>query len=81
MKNIYEENETMRLIGKQNYADVLPLEEVKHIWDIVDASLHSDRPDMTFMYFDIYVYGYIMGKRAERKRRKKKQQKNKKEGL
>lgn len=76
MANIYEANETMRLIGKQNYADILPVEEIKNVWDIVDASLKSDRPDLTFMYFDLVVYGYLLGKKAERKRRKKRGAKN-----
>jgi len=70
MKNIYKTNDTMRMLGKQcTFTPFWGNEEVKQ--QIKDIS--EGRP-FSFTYdaaADIFMLGYIHGKRAERARRKK----------
>lgn len=67
LTNPYEKNETMKLLGKQ-VCEALYFDEVKRqIHDIADARPHS------FKYgaaMDIFILGYLYGKRGERARRK-----------
>ena len=61
---VYEKNETMQLLGSQTgYSSVLTLKMVKQIHDIEEA-----RPDefTTDAAYDLFMLGYIHGKRAER---------------
>lgn len=68
MSNIpYNKNETMKMIGNQNVCCMLGKEEFKAIDDIAKARPNSFTSDAAI---DIFVYGYIQGKRAERQRRK-----------
>ena len=64
----YTLNSTMQLLGKQCSCDIICNQEREEICDILRA-----RPFTTSMDTarDIFVLGYIHGKRAERKRRKK----------
>lgn len=70
MNNIYAKNDTMRMLGKQ-YA--IPLfweneEVMQQIKDISEVRPYSFTVDAAS---DIFMLGYIHGKRAERKRRNK----------
>lgn len=69
MKFIYNENETMRLLGKQSYGEIYGRnqEAYKGIKEIQQARMHEFTVDAAF---DIFMLGYIYGKRAERKRRR-----------
>lgn len=77
MGNIYEANETMKLLGQQYYDKVVTPEFFKEIEGIVKANLESDRPDLNMLKYDIFVFGYLMGIRAERERRKQGKSKRK----
>lgn len=67
--NRYEMNETMRLLGNQYPIDVFwGNDEVrKGIEEIAEARPRSFDYDSAA---DIFMLGYIYGKRAERKRKK-----------
>lgn len=69
MKSIYNENETMRLLGKQSYGEMFgrDQEAYKGIKEIQQARMHEFTVDAAF---DIFMLEYIYGKRAERKKRK-----------
>lgn len=68
-ENIYEKNDTMRLLGKQCIVDVFwQNDEVKKaVNDISDARLDNFTLDAAA---DLFSLGYIYGKRAERARKK-----------
>lgn len=68
MKACYDENDTMRLLGKQKICFIYRDGIRKQINDIVIARPYSVTPDMAI---DLFMLGYIHGKRAERARRKK----------
>lgn len=57
----YNENSTMRLIGRQNYSVLVP--ELKEIEKAHGRSMEG-------IDYDVYILGYITGKRAERARRR-----------
>ncbi len=66
----YEKNETMRMLGMQafkNYFGVIK-EARKGLDEIAEARPHSFAKDAVD---DIFVLGYIYGKRADRARRKR----------
>lgn len=69
--NVYEHNKTMRLLGKQYYNRIVTDEDLKAINDIVEANVKAKRFDRICLFADIFVYGFIMGKRAERSRKKR----------
>lgn len=71
MDSIYDKSETMKLLGKQCYSEIVTDEDLKAIDEIVNISLSGDRPDISMIKYDLFVYGYLMGKRAERKRRQR----------
>lgn len=70
MANPYDKNDTMRMLGKQH--SVIPFwynEEVRQqIKDIAEGLPCSFTMEAAV---DIFMLGYIHGKRAERKRRNK----------
>ena len=68
--NVYKKNKTMKLLGKQRMVDGFWFNEEIHkeIDEIADARPGSF---MTCAAADIFVLGYIYGKRAERARRHK----------
>lgn len=70
MENIYEANKTMKLLGKQNYTKICPPEIHSEVCKIVTANVDAGR-DFNMMIADIFVYGYIMGQKAERQKKKK----------
>lgn len=68
--NPYEKNETMRLLGYQYAAPLFwcndeVRQEIKHISEARPYSFSINAAS------DIFMLGYIHGKRAERARRKK----------
>lgn len=67
MKNCYEKNNTMKLLGKQNSLFFWCNEDIKkEIHDILEARPGS----FTFSAaFDIFMLGYIHGKREVRKKK------------
>ena len=72
MGNVYEYNKVMQLLGKQYYNRIVSDGDLKAVNDIVTANLQSDRIDTHCMLMDIFVYGYIQGKRAARHEKKSK---------
>lgn len=68
--NIYYENETMRLLGKQKivYCFWYNEEVREQVRQVADARKFSFTPEAAA---DLFTLGYIHGKRAERARRKK----------
>ena len=70
MNNIYTKNDTMRMLGKQF---AIPLfwenEEVRHQIDELAQARSCEFTRSAAS--DIFMLGYIHGKRAERKRRNK----------
>lgn len=71
MENVYDKNKTMRLLGYQYYDDIVTEEDRRAIAEIIEANLTSPRPDISFMKYDIFVLGYIQGKRAARRSKKR----------
>ena len=67
MNNIYEYNETMKMIGEQNaITSLIDDSEKQMIQDVIDA--HKNYPeDSNTEILDYLTLGYILGKRAERK--------------
>lgn len=67
--NVYEANETMKLLGHQYYGVAYDPEVRKQMDDIVDAR----RFTTTFnTALDMFMLGFMHGKMADRARRKKK---------
>ena len=65
---IYNTNDTMRLLGKQNAADVLGEVQFSEIDNIAEARPFNFTKEAAT---DIFMLGYIYGKKAERTRKKK----------
>ena len=66
----YEQNDTMRMIGRQNIARYIDNEETSHsIQDIVQARGYDLR-SVFDVVFDVFLYGCITGKREERAKKK-----------
>lgn len=70
MANRYKANEVMEVLGYQQYDQILSEANLNAISEIIKANLEDDRPDVSFIKYDLFVYGYLMGVRAERKRKK-----------
>lgn len=68
----YKQGEALTLVGYQYYNQIISSNIAEAIKDIMGGrnreALIKD-PDMCCM--DIFVYGYIMGKRAERAKKRK----------
>lgn len=73
MADLYEYNKTMQLLGKQYYNRMISDEDLKAINDIVTANLKAANVDTHSMLMDIFVYGFIQGKRAARREKKKRE--------
>lgn len=66
----YEQNDTMRMIGRQNIVRYIDNEETSHsIQDIVQARGYDLR-SVFDVVFDVFLYGCITGKREERAKKK-----------
>lgn len=63
----YQKNATMKMLGK-NYYTWLSEEVSLQLDEILEARKFSSSRDMAF---DVFMLGYIHGKRAERAKRKK----------
>lgn len=67
MANKYHCNDLMRLIGKQHVNKIVDNSIYNDIMSIAESNIaHESTFDM--MLVDVFVYGYIMGKRADRKK-------------
>lgn len=72
MGDVYKKNKTMRLLGKQSTGDPFWCNEQvrEEVREISEAKPYSFTLDAAS---DIFMLGYIHGKRAERARRRIKQ--------
>lgn len=66
-QNPYYENPTMRMLGKNCYVGPLNQESFAQLDEILKARHYSCTRDTAM---DIFMLGYIHGKRAERAKRK-----------
>lgn len=66
--NPYSKNDTMKMLGKNYYTTALNQQTSSKLDDILEARPFSCTKDTAI---DIFMLGYIHGKRAERARRKK----------
>ena len=64
----YTLNATMQMLGHQYYLNVLTQETFSAIDDILTARPYTSTRETSM---DVFMLGYIYGKRAERKRRRK----------
>lgn len=75
-KTIYDTNSTMVLLGQQQYADDEAVKEIEAVIKAhapnIDSAPHNVRAHMVETSWDVFILGYIYGKRAERARRAKK---------
>ncbi len=73
-KNIYDENETMKLLGMQAYYLLAMPGEIAHedFGNILEAH-RKYMPDELSKSLDFFTIGYIYGKRAERARQQGKE--------
>ena len=75
MKNRYSTNETMKLLGKQYHSTTIDTEIYSKIKDIMHAHNFNDTLinafDLGMMGPDIFMLGYIYGKRAERAKKRR----------
>lgn len=76
MINIYQENETMRFLGRLGLKSVMSQMQLDQVNDIIRAHEMRGKKDNLFMVTDAYTLGYIEGVRHERARRKAKQEAN-----
>ena len=67
MKNPYEVNDTMRMLGKQNEPYLGPGSDLIAKMDDITSARHYTTTIETAC--DMVTLGYIYGKKAERKRR------------
>lgn len=69
-RTLYDENDTMKLIGKQMSYDLLKA-NYSYLKDILCANIRHNRDDLAMRTMeDAFILGYIEGKRAERARKK-----------
>ena len=66
--NLYSKNDTMKMLCKNHYMTALNGQTFSKLDDILEARPFSCTKDTAM---DIFMLGYIHGKRAERARRKK----------
>lgn len=71
MTTAYERNEIMKLLGRQ-YSNLLINEESQEgIYEILEARGMMDYRKYIFdLVIDVFMYGYIRGKQAERQKKK-----------
>ncbi|MBS6396680.1 MAG: hypothetical protein KH452_05965 [Clostridiales bacterium] len=69
MRTCYGTNATMQMLGKNVYIGPLNMQTFSEIDDILEARPYSCSRDTAM---DIFMLGYIHGKRADRERRKRK---------
>lgn len=67
-QNPYHKNPTMRMLGNNHYVGPLNQESLSQIDEILEARPFSCTRSTSM---DIFMLGYIHGKRAERARRKR----------
>lgn len=67
---IYELNEIMKMLGKQYPMQIFTEKSWGEMREVVKARRFSDPMDMAW---DVFMLGYIYGKRSERSKHKKKQ--------
>lgn len=67
-ENIYNSNDTMRLLGYQAYSDIITPEVRSMMNDIAKARLHT--VTLSTAEMDMVVLGYIIGIRTERLKKK-----------
>lgn len=67
-QSVYEKNETMKMLGRNSCFQFSQTDAMQKIDDIIEARPLSCTLDAAM---DIFLIGYIYGKRAERARRKK----------
>ena len=65
--NTYESNETMKMLVNQPYFSIIGKQGFKEIDNILEARPYTATEETAL---DLFVLGYIYGKRAERARRK-----------
>lgn len=68
METCYDKNETMKLLGNQEYSFIYRDGIMAKINDIVRVRPYSCTENTAL---DIFMLGYIYGKRAERARKRK----------
>lgn len=62
----YNHCKTMELLGFQYYNTMITEEYASGIGDIVEANTADGARDPFMMYLDLFVYGFMAGKRSER---------------
>lgn len=74
MKNRYTANETMKLLGKQYHSAIIDARVYAEIKDILQAHGFDNALNNAFnlgmMGVDIFMLGFIYGKRVERARKR-----------
>lgn len=72
--NLYEMNETMKLLGRQSYLEILKKDSAERnaYNDMMNAIRECGRTYYGDVALDAFALGYIYGKRAERARRRAK---------
>lgn len=68
ISNVYNTNDTMRMLGKQCSYEIISEEQFKKLNDIATARPSSFTKEAAI---DIFMLGYIYGKKAERSRKAK----------
>lgn len=66
VETVYEANETMKLLGHQCPADMITSEIVEQMNEITEARKYTTTFETAL---DMFLLGYIHGKRAERAKR------------
>lgn len=59
---IYSENDTMKLIGKQNYSMITDKGN-RRIHDVIDTHYKHKEYGLLQMSMDIYLLGYLEGRK------------------
>lgn len=71
---MYDYNDTMRFLGKQNSlifcAGSPYAEQIKEVFEAHEKYKHINRSVLFDIGIDFFLLGFAMGKRAERERRK-----------
>lgn len=69
---LYDANETMKLLGKQFYYQILNDERKDAFNDMMNAHRTEGRIHYFDLAMDAFMLGYIYGKRVERARKRRK---------
>lgn len=67
VETIYDKNETMRMLGNNTYMGALNKQTFSELDNILEARPYTCTRDTAM---DIFMLGFIHGKRADRVRRK-----------